>query len=136
MVGIEVIPNWAVIFGFSSVLTFTTVIFSPYCSLISSRIGETCRHGPHHGAQKSTTTGRSLWSTSASKLSSVTAFVPPIGAPPRQRGRPATGPGSGSGRRLVAVVRGSFCRICPAGPAGVVSVQQRGGGRRNGGGGL
>ena len=44
------------------------------CSAAScSRTGSTARHGPHHGAQKSTTTGPSPWSTSCSKLASVTS---------------------------------------------------------------
>ena len=32
-------------------------------------------HGPHHGAQKSTTTGLPAWSTSCSKLASVTSRI-------------------------------------------------------------
>src|SRR5262245_54389984 len=38
-----------------------------------SRIGCTAWHGPHHGAQKSTTTGLPACSTSCSKLASVTS---------------------------------------------------------------
>ena len=39
---------------------------------IVSTIGDTCRQGPHHGAQKSTITGSSLCSTSASHCAVVT----------------------------------------------------------------
>src|SRR5690349_25114932 len=39
----------------------------------SSSAGSIALHGPHHGAQKSTTTGEPACSTSASKVSSVTA---------------------------------------------------------------
>ena len=41
----------------------------------SSRIGPICLQGPHHSAQKSTTTGTSELRTSSSKLASVTATV-------------------------------------------------------------
>jgi hypothetical protein len=50
MVGMFMIPYCWLTLGFSSTLSFTTWISS--CSLaISSRIGDTCRHGPHHSAQ-------------------------------------------------------------------------------------
>ena len=56
-VGIEVIPYFMAIAASSSVLSFTTLIL-PACSVaISSTIGPTARHGPHHSAQKSTRTG-------------------------------------------------------------------------------
>jgi hypothetical protein len=38
----------------------------------ASSIGATARHGPHHGAQKSTSTGIGLSSTSFFQLASVT----------------------------------------------------------------
>src|SRR5215203_2902647 len=44
-------------------------------SAISSRLGAITRHGPHHGAQKSTRTGFSCSSTSAWKLLSVTSVM-------------------------------------------------------------
>src|SRR6476646_2383438 len=44
------------------------------CSVSSScRIGSTALHGPHHGAQKSTITGRSACRTSCSKFWSVSS---------------------------------------------------------------
>src|SRR6266702_3864770 len=75
IVGIETMPYEAATRGFSSTLSFTTVM-SSLCSLaISSRIGETARQGPHHSAQKSTMTVLSLLRTSTSNEASVTAGV-------------------------------------------------------------
>ena len=45
--------------GFSSTFILRNVILSPCAVAISSRIGATWRHGPHHSAQKSTRTGLS-----------------------------------------------------------------------------
>src|SRR3954447_338585 len=46
----------------------------PSCSAASSvRIGSTARQGPHHGAQKSTTTGVEECRTSCSKVASVSS---------------------------------------------------------------
>src|SRR6185369_7339370 len=50
--------------------------FSPCSLAISSRTGPTILHGPHHSAQKSTSTGTSLSRTSAVKVLSVTGVVP------------------------------------------------------------
>ena len=47
-------------------------------SAISSRTGATTRHGPHQGAQKSTSTGCSFSSTSAWKSPSVTCLMSAI----------------------------------------------------------
>src|SRR5215204_3014651 len=68
-------PYSAATFGFSSTLSLTTEILSACSPAISSRIGDTWRHGPHHSAQKSTTTGLSFCSTSLAKLASVTVLV-------------------------------------------------------------
>ena len=43
--------------GFSSLFTLTTSITPACSSEMSSRTGAIARHGPHHSAQKSTTTG-------------------------------------------------------------------------------
>src|SRR5262249_22429380 len=56
----------------SSTLIFATLIFPEYCVARSSTSGATDRHGPHQGAQKSTSTGLSLFRMSASKLASET----------------------------------------------------------------
>src|SRR4051812_44947946 len=54
----------------SSLANFTR----PSCSAASSvRIGSTARQGPHHGAQKSTTTGVEDCRTSCSKVASVSS---------------------------------------------------------------
>src|SRR3954467_7187242 len=46
----------------------------PSCAAASSvRIGSTARHGPHHGAQKSTTTGFADCRTSCSNVASVSS---------------------------------------------------------------
>jgi hypothetical protein len=51
----------------------TTRTFSPYWTASSSTRGAIIRHGPHQGAQKSTSTGTADSRTSLSQLSSVTA---------------------------------------------------------------
>src|SRR5256714_11196833 len=74
-------------------LTFTSFSSSPRSSTIRSRTGETAWHGPHHSAQKSTSTGLSLLSTSWSKFASVTSWairvflsrLPAIAAVPREK---------------------------------------------------
>ena len=43
--------------GFGSASTFTTFRWSPYSFCIHSTDGSTSLHGPHHVAQKSTSTG-------------------------------------------------------------------------------
>src|SRR3954447_25044504 len=75
MVGIDMIWNRRAISGFSSMLTLATVILSPCSVAISSSTGATILHGPHHSAQKSTSTGLSLPSTSVSNVASVTVLV-------------------------------------------------------------
>src|ERR1700761_674995 len=60
-------------FWFSSVFSWTTLSWLARSLAISSTTGATMRHGPHHGAQKSTSTGTSDSRTSAWKLLSVTS---------------------------------------------------------------
>src|SRR6266853_1226674 len=55
---------------FSSTLTLPTLIASAFSRAISSSKGAIILHGPHHSAQKSTTTGLSLCMTSRSKFDS------------------------------------------------------------------
>src|SRR4051794_9940578 len=88
IVGIESTPYCAAVCWFSSTLSLTT-FRAPLRSLaISSSTGATTRHGPYHGAQKSTSTGVSASRTSAWKLLSVTSFTgPAIDAPFGFRGR-------------------------------------------------
>src|SRR3954451_1514921 len=54
-------------------LTLTSFRF--FSSAIRSSTGATAWHGPHHSAQKSTSTGSPLWSTSLSNVSSVTSVA-------------------------------------------------------------
>src|SRR2546421_10208837 len=62
--------------GFSSMFSLANST-SPRCSSAScSRMGDTARQGPHHGAQKSTTTGLAAPRTSCSKVASVTSRTP------------------------------------------------------------
>src|SRR6202008_3803275 len=53
--------------------SFTNPTRSPCSSSSWAKIGSTALHGPHHGAQKSTTPGRPACRTSCSKLSSPTS---------------------------------------------------------------
>src|SRR4051812_26303876 len=63
-------------------LSFATVSFSECSTAISSSTGATILHGPHHSAQKSTSTGLSDAKTSVWNDESVTVFVEaPTGAP-------------------------------------------------------
>src|SRR5271169_1473958 len=58
--------------GFSSTLSLT-ILTLPLSELeISSSAGAIMRHGPHHSAQKSTTTGPLALRTSVSNVASVT----------------------------------------------------------------
>src|SRR5580765_2037413 len=56
-VGIDMMPYLAAVFGFSSTLSLTILTLSPSWPAISSSAGAIMRQGPHHSAQKSTTTG-------------------------------------------------------------------------------
>src|SRR5690349_21616485 len=71
----ESTPYFAVVAGFSSVLSLAMVSLSPCSAAMASRAGAICRHGPHHSAQKSTRTGLSLCRTFSSKSASVTVMV-------------------------------------------------------------
>ena len=64
IVGIARMPRLAGVCGFSSMSIFT-MRRSSRSAAISSRIGAMTRHGPHHAAQKSTSTGLSDSRTSA-----------------------------------------------------------------------
>ena len=57
--------------GFSSTLSLPTVTAS-YSSATSLSTGSIMRHGPHQGAQKSSTNGLELPATVVSKFASVT----------------------------------------------------------------
>src|SRR4029077_5535085 len=71
-VGIDIMPNLAAVLGFSSTLSLT-ILTLPLSDLeISSSAGAIMRQGPHHSAQKSTTTGPEAFSTSDSNVVSDT----------------------------------------------------------------
>src|SRR5262245_8515101 len=83
--GIDITLYVAAVCGLSSTLSLTTRR-SSRSDWSSSRCGAMIRHGPHQGAQKSTSTGRSASSTSAWKLLSVTSSrLPATCAPCRVR---------------------------------------------------
>src|SRR5439155_7184700 len=67
---------------FSSTFTLPTLTLPANWSAMRSMVGESCRHGPHHGAQKSTRTGWPDWATSACQFSDVnsTTFLLAIGS--------------------------------------------------------
>src|SRR5262245_49541469 len=66
--------------GFASMSTFTTSTEPSYFSASRASSGATMRHGPHHSAQKSTTTGRSAFSTISSNVASVTCLISTMGS--------------------------------------------------------
>src|SRR5919204_1716383 len=68
--------------GFSSTFSLAIVSFPLCSSATSSSTGEIILQGPHHSAQKSTSTGVLAWSTSVSNVASVTALalLIPVGA--------------------------------------------------------
>src|ERR687897_482666 len=61
--------------GLSSTLTLTRTTLPSVASITFSMIGPSVRHGPHHGAQRSTTTGvdSDRSSTSVWNVASVTS---------------------------------------------------------------
>src|SRR6266436_9110798 len=71
-VGIDITPYFEAVLGLSSTFSFTILTLSPITPEISSSAGAIMRQGPHHSAQKSTTTGPVALSTSASKSVSET----------------------------------------------------------------
>src|SRR5262249_38169094 len=75
-VGIDMMPYLAAVAGFSSTLSFTIFTLPFIEPAISSSAGAIILHGPHHSAQKSTTTGSALLSTWASKSESDTFETP------------------------------------------------------------
>src|SRR5205807_2283821 len=71
-VGIDWMPYLAAVCGFSSTLSLTILTLPPSVPAISSSAGAIIRQGPHHSAQKSTTTGPVAFNTSDSKVASET----------------------------------------------------------------
>src|SRR5258708_10763707 len=65
-------PYFAAVCGFSSTLSLTIFTLAPSEPEISSSAGAIIRQGPHHSAQKSTTTGSVAFNTSDSNVVSDT----------------------------------------------------------------
>ncbi len=65
------------IWGFSSTLTLTSSTLPPVAPITFSRMGPSWVHGPHHGAQRSTTTATSFERsrTAVWKVASVTSVI-------------------------------------------------------------
>src|SRR6266508_1064924 len=74
-VGMLITPKRRATSGFSSTFSFASVSLSSCSPAISSRTGATILHGPHHSAQKSTSTALSDWRTSISNVESVTVVA-------------------------------------------------------------
>src|ERR1700733_13670789 len=76
-VGMPRTANWFGDIGLLSISTFATVSLPANSPASSSSAGPIILHGPHHSAQKSTSTGPALLfsTTSVAKLLSVTATV-------------------------------------------------------------
>ncbi len=55
--GIDWMPIWPGIAGWSSMFILTSLTLPLAARTTFSRIGVSCLHGPHHGAQKSISTG-------------------------------------------------------------------------------
>src|SRR4051812_14774579 len=102
MVGIDMMPYSRAVSGFSSMFSLTMRSLSPCSLAISSSTGATILHGPHHSAQKSTSTGTSLFSTSVQKLSSLTGTVLPMRCLPS-----VTDPGPDGSGQIGELLRGS-----------------------------
>src|SRR5213594_843682 len=65
-------PYFVAVCGFSSTLSLTIFTLPLSVPAISSSAGAIIRHGPHHSAQKSTTTGPVAFNTSDSNVVSDT----------------------------------------------------------------
>ena len=84
-VGIERTPKACATSGFSSMLSLATFARPAYAVARASIAGPIMRHGAHHSAQKSTSTGTSASVTSCFQLSfertttSLFTSSPPLG---------------------------------------------------------
>src|SRR5512145_1930511 len=98
------IPYFPASIGFASTSTFATLSLPAYSPAISSREGAIILHGPHHSAQKSTSTGTVEFNTSVSKFWSVAASAFPTDS---SQGRRSDG-GRRSCFRTVRRARGAL----------------------------
>src|SRR5690606_9504804 len=86
-VGIERMRKWLASSGCASVSTLTSTKRPPYCCSSRSSIGPSVLHGPHQGAQKSSTTGVRIdvSITSAWNRSSVVSIIGVVRESPSMR---------------------------------------------------
>ena len=98
--------------GLSSLLTLTSSARPASCRPACSKAGAIMRQGPHHGAQKSTSTGSRVAPTTASKLASVSSSGWPCSKSLPQRPQAGASSMRAAGRRLVAPQCGqATCRV-------------------------
>ena len=71
IVGIPEIPNREADWGAASVSSFANIQFGDSWAAASANAGAIIRHGPHQGAQKSTSIGTSVRDTNFANVSSV-----------------------------------------------------------------
>src|SRR5436305_4984860 len=120
-------PYFAAVCGFSSTLSLTIFTLAPSEPAISSSAGAIIRQGPHHSAQKSTTTGSVAFNTSDSNVASET--LPTAMAIPRyclrkrmpnlwtpRRSVKAASRGGDAGERSIELRRGDFHEVGYIGP--------------------
>src|SRR2546423_15694117 len=81
-VGTDITWYARVVSGLASMSSLTTGTLSASSVAISSSTGPTLRHGPHHSAQKSTSTGLSDGSTALLDAASVRASAVPTRCAP------------------------------------------------------
>ncbi len=87
--GIDWMPIWPGIAGCSSMFILTSLTLPLAALTTFSRTGVSCLHGPHHGAQKSISTGWRFDSsiTSFTKVWVVVSLMRPSGAAAARRHR-------------------------------------------------
>ena len=80
--GIDWMPIWPGMAGCSSMFILTSLTLPLAARTAFSRMGVSCLHGPHHGAQKSTSTGWRFDSsmTSLTKVCVVVSLTSPSAA--------------------------------------------------------
>src|ERR1700733_9566684 len=101
-VGMPRMPKRAAIAGSSSTLTLAKRARGSSSFAALSKIGAIVRHGPHHGAQKSTISGMSLRSTCLSKVFAVSTIGSPVNRFALQAPHVASEAGRLAGTRLTA----------------------------------
>jgi hypothetical protein len=91
--------NFASGAGFASVSSFAKRSFGSSWRAVFSKNGAMARHGPHQGAQKSTTSGKSPRLTCLSKFADVSVTGVPSNSAKRQFGQRGDSLKRSSGRR-------------------------------------